>query len=54
MHLSPLFSSKKIVLSPLSPAGFFLSGVCARIRHRRPFRWRQHQKSFFKKCCGVS
>jgi hypothetical protein len=23
MHLSPLFSSKKIVLSPLSPAGFF-------------------------------
>src|SRR5450830_551746 len=25
MHLSPLFSSKKIVLSPLSPAGFFFA-----------------------------
>jgi hypothetical protein len=39
MHLSPLFSSKKIVLSPLSTAGFFFTapGLCNVMAASHPF-----------------
>ena len=54
MHLSPLFSSKKIVLSPLSPAGFFFAVT--------PETWPFLPRCPIfpvilpaeKKCCGVS